>query len=138
MNNKADFPTLDAQSSSISIRRPPDVVWDMASDVYMWPRFIPSVRTARFVSTEEYKLTTPLGTVVLRTSFDRDQLTLDHLLALPAGLHFIHACRLIRNHHGTELVASSVRRPREAHADFSWRTNHLRLAIEGLRELAER
>ncbi|WP_141684560.1 SRPBCC family protein [Micromonospora sediminicola] len=137
MDDRDGGQTLAAVTMSVSIRRPPDVLWDMASDVAMWPRFLRSVRGSRLISSNEYHLTTRQGTVVLRTRFDRDRLLLDHLLVLPVRSPFHYACRLVPNYHGSELVASVIMRPREADSHFRRRVSLLQEAFDDLRHVAE-
>ncbi|OZV77385.1 hypothetical protein CA850_23310 [Micromonospora echinospora] len=135
MTGPADSPTLGAQTMSVSIQHPPNAVWELVSDVSKWPRFVPAVRAAKQVSEGEFHLTTQLGIVVLRTGFRREHLILDHLLVVPAGMHFTHACRLVQNYYGTEAVLTAARRPRESSDDFYCRIGYLRAAMDGLREI---
>ncbi|MER7455862.1 hypothetical protein [Micromonospora sp. NPDC126480] len=138
VDDTSDYKTLRPETLTVSIRRPADVVWDMASDVTRWPHFVRCVLSARLVAGGEYHLTSrQQGKVVLRTGFDRDRLILDHLVILPIRLAFFHACRLIPNHHGTELIVSSIQRPRESPVDFSSRVDRLRAALDDLRDVAE-
>jgi hypothetical protein len=134
---RSDFSTLESRTQAVSIRCPPDVVWDAASDVSMWPRLLGCVHRAVLTASGEYRLTTQQGVVLVRTMFDRDQFLLDHLVVLPVRSVHLHACRLLPNYHGTELVVSCVRRERETRADFDWRFGLLTEAVNALRLVSE-
>lgn len=103
----------------------------------MWPRLLGCVYRAVPTASGEYRLTTQQGVVLVRTRFDRDQLLLDHLVVLPVRSVHLNVCRLFPNHHGTELVVSSVRRERETQADFDWRFDLVTEAVDALRLVAE-
>ncbi|MGH2601996.1 MAG: hypothetical protein ACRDJ9_21745 [Dehalococcoidia bacterium] len=137
MSEPLSHPALTAETLSVSIKRPPDLVWDIASDVSLWPKFTRFLLAATLSSSQEYRLTTRLGSAVLRTHFDRDELPLDHVLIVPIRSTLVHACRLVPNYYGCELVLTCVSRPREFRDDFERRVGHMRACVERLRYLVE-
>src|SRR5438045_1456295 len=100
---------MRSETLTMSIRRTPREVWDAASDVTMWPDLTRFVLDARQVASDEYALTTPRGVGKVHTDFDRDRLMLDHVLVVPVRTTLSHACRLLPNHRGCEVVLTCVR-----------------------------
>ena len=117
MTQKASL--LNVRHLSVSIARPPSVVYVFASNPANAPAWASGLAGAIKHVGSEWVAESPMGQVKIRFAAQNTFGVLDHDVTLPSGVTIHNPMRVMANGEGSEVVFSLFRRPGVSDAKFS-------------------
>jgi hypothetical protein len=102
---------LKSRTITCSIERPPEVVYDFASNPENLPRWVRSFCLSVRKSGDEWQMETPAGWVGIRFAPANDFGVLDHVVRLPDGQSILNPMRVVANANGSEVLFTLFQRP---------------------------
>lgn len=102
---------LKSRTITCSIERPPEVVYDFASNPENLPRWVRSFCLSVRKSGDEWQMETPTGWVGIRFVPANDFGVLDHVVSLPDGQSILNPMRVVANAKGSEVLFTLFQLP---------------------------
>lgn len=128
--------TFASRTLSITVRRPPQQVYDFAADPRNLPRWVGFFRRVSAAG-EHWVAETEAGPVRLRFCAGNALGVLDHQVELPSGETVVNPMRVIANGDGSELLFTLFRRAGVSEEAFAADATLVERDLAALRSLLE-
>lgn len=129
--------TYPVKNISISINSPKDSIYEFASNVANFPKWIAFVKTTSQQSEDRWFAETDLGQIEIAMTPKNMLGILDHSVKTQDGTVVQNALRVIANDKGSEVIFTLFRMPGKTEANFEKDANAVQGDLETLKRVME-
>ena len=130
--------TFQSQHISTQVNRPPDEVYEFASNPVNLPQWASGLSGSIENVDGEWLAESPMGQVKVKFAERNDLGVLDHDVTLPSGETFYNPMRVFANGEGSEVVFTLYRRPEMTDQGLADDEAAIRTDLATLKSLLER
>ncbi|MGH7493022.1 MAG: SRPBCC family protein [bacterium] len=103
--------TFESKHISVSINRPPDQVYEFASNPENLPKWAAGLSGSIKKVNDDWIAESPMGSIKIKFAGKNKLGILDHDVTLPTGEKVYNPMRVFPNNDGSELIFTLYRRP---------------------------
>lgn len=136
--DKLDLDDDGGTTYGVTIKRPPEEVFEYISNLANWPEFSDFAASFERVSDTEYIAHTTQGDIRVLADFDDKRLLLDTKVILPDGTSDFIPYRVVPNKGGAELIMTNFKPKNASRAEYEEQLDWMEIELKRAKAILER